>query len=147
MKSKGSNIYGFKVVLSNGKRNIRAYTMVIALLGIWIILGILTGGTFFLPRNLSMLVRQTSITGILALGMLLVVITGNIDMSVGSAMGLLGGIAACCQVWYEMGLVPTILIVIVGGLVIGCWNGLWVAYMKVPAFIVTLGGYLAFRGR
>ena len=146
MKNNENNIYGWKEVLHSGKRNIRAYTMVIALLGIWIILGLLTKGTFFLPRNLSMLVRQTSITGILALGMLLVVITGNIDMSVGSAMGLLGGVAACCQVWYEMGLVPTILIVIAGGLLIGCWNGLWVAYMKVPAFIVTLGGYLAFRG-
>ncbi len=128
------------------KKKLRSYTMIIALLGIWAILGLLTKGTFFLPRNLSMLVRQTSITGILALGMLLVVITGNIDMSAGSAMGLLGGIAACCQVWYGLGVLPTVLIVIIAGLIIGTWNGIWVAYFKVPAFIVTLGGYLGFRG-
>lgn len=146
MKDNTKNTYGMKEVLENGKKNIRSYTMILALLIIWIILGTLTKGTFFMPRNLSMLVRQTSITGILALGMLLVVITGNIDMSAGSAMGFLGGIAACCQVWYELGVVPTILIVLAGGLLIGMWNGLWVAYMKVPAFIVTLGGYLAFRG-
>ena len=146
MKDKAGNTYGIKEVLEKGRKNIRSYTMILALLIIWLILGILTKGTFFMPRNMSMLVRQTSITGILALGMLLVVITGNIDMSAGSAMGLLGGIAACCQVWYGLGVAPTIFIVLLTGLVIGIWNGFWVAYMKVPAFIVTLGGYLAFRG-
>jgi len=135
-----------KELLEKWGKNIRSYTMIIALLVIWLILGVLTKGTFFMPRNLSMLVRQTSITGILALGMLLVVITGNIDMSAGSAMGLLGGIAACLQVWYSFGVLPTILVVVSVGLVIGMWNGTWVAVMKVPAFIVTLGGYLGFRG-
>ncbi len=146
MKDNKNDTYGIKEVLGNSKKNIRSYTMIIALLVIWIILGILTKGTFFMPRNLSMLARQTSITGILALGMLLVVITGNIDMSAGSAMGLMGGIAACCQVWYGLGMVPTLLVVIIAGLLIGTWNGLWVSYFRVPAFIVTLGGYLAFRG-
>ncbi len=108
MKDKAGNTYGIKEVLEKGRKNIRSYTMILALLIIWLILGILTKGTFFMPRNMSMLVRQTSITGILALGMLLVVITGNIDMSAGSAMGLLGGIAACCQVWYGLGVAPTI---------------------------------------
>jgi len=138
--------YGIGQVLKNIKTNIRSYTMIIALLVIWCILGIFTKGTFFLPRNLSMLVRQTSVTSVMALGMLLIIVTGNIDLSAGSAMGLLGGIAACLQVWYELPVFWTIAIVILVGIVLGIWQGVWIAYLKVPAFIVTLGGYLAFRG-
>ena len=147
MKQTNVNTYGFRTVIKNLKNNIRSYTMIIALLAIWCVLAILTNGTFFLPRNLSMLVRQTAGTAVMRLlGMLLVIVTGNIDLSAGSVLGLLGGIAACCQVWYEMSVFMTILVVVVLGVAIGAWQGWWVAYRKVPAFIVTLGGYLAFRG-
>ena len=108
MNKKEHNTYGLGRALGNMKQNIRSYTMIIALVVIWGILALLTKGTSLTPRNLSILFRQTAVTGILALGMLLVIVTGNIDMSVGSAMGLLGGIAACCQVWYEMSLPTTI---------------------------------------
>ena len=131
MNKKEHNTYGLGRALGNMKQNIRSYTMIIALVVIWGILALLTKGTSLSPRNLSILFRQTAVTGILALGMLLVIVTGNIDMSVGSAMGLLGGIAACCQVWYEL---------------VGAWNGFWVAYMRVPAFIVGLSGYMVYRG-
>ncbi len=132
MNKKEHNTYGLGRALGNMKQNIRSYTMIIALVVIWGILALLTKGTSLSPRNLSILFRQTAVTGILALGMLLVIVTGNIDMSVGSAMGLLGGIAACCQVWYEMGLPATIGVVLVFGLLVGAWNGFWVAYMRVP---------------
>ena len=143
MNKKEHNTYGLGRALGNMKQNIRSYTMIIALVVIWGILALLTKGTSLSPRNLSILFRQTAVTGILALGMLLVIVTGNIDMSVGSAMGLLGGIAACCQVWYEMNLPTTIGVVLVFGLLVGAWNGFWVAYMRVPAFIVGLSGYIA----
>lgn len=146
MEMERSNTYGFQKVFGDLKTNIRSYTMVIALIIIWCILGVLTKGVFFLPRNLSMLVRQTAGTGIMTLGMLLIVITGGIDLSAGSAMGLLGGIAACCQVWYGMSVGATILTVVLCGVLIGAWHGFWIAYMKVPAFVATLGSQLALRG-
>ena len=146
MNKKEHTPSGLGRALGNMKQNIRSYTMIIALVVIWGILALLTKGTSLSPRNLSILFRQTAVTGILALGMLLVIVTGNIDMSVGSAMGLLGGIAACCQVWYEMSLPTTIGVVLVFGLLVGAWNGFWVAYMRVPAFIVGLSGYMVYRG-
>jgi D-xylose transport system permease protein len=144
--SNGVNVYGVNQVLKNIKMNIRSYTMIIALLIIWVIMAILTKGTFFTPRNMSMLVRQSSITGVLSIGMLMVIITGNIDLSAGSVLGLLGGIAACTQVWYEFSTVQSIFMVALFGILIGAWHGFCVAYLRVPAFIATLGGYLAFRG-
>ena len=146
MERSKSNTYGFGTIVKNLKGDIRSYTMIIALFVIWCILAILTKGIFFMPRNLSMLVRQTSGTAVMALGMLLVIVTGNIDLSGGSSMGLLGGIAACCQVWYELSVWSTVLIVIVCGIMIGAWHGMLIAYLKIPAFIATLGSHLALRG-
>lgn len=146
MNKKETNTYGLGRVLGELKYNVRSYTMIIALVVIWVTLAILTNGTSLSARNLSILFRQTAVTGVLALGMMLVIVTGNIDMSVGSAMGLLGGIAACCQVWYELSVPVTICVVIAFGLLVGAWNGFWVACMKVPAFIVGLSGFLVYRG-
>lgn len=126
--------------------NIRAYTMIFALIVIWLIFSILTNGLFFSPRNLSMLARQTSIVAVLSVGMAFVIISGNIDLSVGSIIGFCGGIAACLQVWKEMDTGWACLITLAAGAVIGAWHGFWIAYRKVPAFIVTLGGYMIFRG-
>ncbi len=146
MERTETSTYGFRTMLKNIRSNIRSYTMIVALLCIWCILGILTQGIFFMPRNLSMLVRQTAGTAVMSLGMLLVIVTGNIDLSAGSTMGLLGGIAACCQVWYGLSVFMTIFVVVVFGILIGAWHGVWIAYLKVPAFIVTLGSHLALRG-
>lgn len=124
----------------------KMYTMLLALVAIWIIFTITTDGNFLSTRNLSNLLRQMSITGILAIGMVFVIILGEIDLSVGSMLGLLGGIAAILNVWFNMGAVTTIIITLALGLVLGFWNGWWVAYKKVPSFIVTLAGLLVFRG-
>ncbi len=135
-----------KSIFGNFKGNIRSYTMIIALIAIWAIFGCMTEGVFFLPRNLSMLARQTSITAILSIGMVFVIISGNIDLSVGSVMGFCGGVAACLQVWGEVDTVWAVIITIAVGAAIGMWHGFWIAYRQVPAFIVTLGGYMIFRG-
>jgi len=121
-------------------------TMIVALVSIWIIFSIATGGSFLTTRNLSNLFRQMTITGILAIGMVFVIISGEIDLSVGSMLGLLGGIASILNVWFKFGDAPTIIIVLILGLILGLWNGWWVAYKKVPSFIVTLSGFLVFRG-
>lgn len=105
-----------------------------------------TDGAWLSPRNVSNLLRQTAITGILAVGMVFVIISAEIDLSVGSMMGLLGGAAAIFDVWLGWPLPLTIVVTLVLGLLLGTWNGWWVAYRKVPSFIVTLAGMLAFRG-
>lgn len=133
-------------IVGKFKGNIRSYTMIIALIAIWAIFGCMTEGVFFLPRNLSMLARQTSITAILSIGMVFVIISGNIDLSVGSVMGFCGGVAACLQVWSGVDTLWTVLITVAVGAAIGVWHGFWIAYRQVPAFIVTLGGYMIFRG-
>lgn len=136
-----------KMVLSGSiKNNIRQYTMVIALLSIWAIFMILTGGTFLTSRNLSNLFLQSCTVAILAVGMVLIMVAGHIDLSVGSVAGFTGAIAAVLQVKMNLGTIPAILVTLVVGLLIGVWQGYWVAYRGVPAFIVTLAGMLIFRG-
>jgi D-xylose transport system permease protein len=125
---------------------LRAYTMVFALIAIWAFFHYSTGRIFFEPRNFSNLMRQTSVTGVLAVGMLMVIVTGNIDLSVGSVVGLAGGIAAIAQGWLGWGLGPSLLAGIGAGIAIGALHGSLAAYVNIPAFIVTLGGYLAWRG-
>lgn len=125
---------------------LRAYTMVFALIAIWIYFHYSTGNIFLEPRNFSNLMRQTSVTGVLAVGMLMVIITGQIDLSVGSVVGLAGGIAAIAQGWLGWGLVPSLAAGIAVGIAIGLVQGSLTAYLNIPAFIVTLGGLLAWRG-
>ena len=125
---------------------LRAYTMVFALIAIWIYFHTSTGNIFLEPRNFSNLMRQTSVTGVLAVGMLMVIITGQIDLSVGSVVGLAGGIAAIAQGWMGWGLVPSLSAGIAVGIAIGLMQGTLTAYLNIPAFIVTLGGLLAWRG-
>jgi D-xylose transport system permease protein len=78
--------------------------------------------------------------------MVFVIILGEIDLSVGSTLGLLGGIAAILNVWLGFSVVPTIVITLIIGIIIGAWNGYWIAFRNVPSFIVTLAGMLIFRG-
>lgn len=126
--------------------NLQVYIMLIAIAVIMAFFSVATDGAYLSARNISNLLRQTSITGILAIGMVFVIISAEIDLSVGSLMGLLGGFAAIADVWWGFPLPATIIATIALGLIFGIWNGWWVAYRKVPSFIVTLAGYLAFRG-
>jgi len=125
---------------------LRAYTMVFALIAIWIYFHYNTDQIFLDPRNFSNLMRQTAVTGVLAVGMLMVIITGQIDLSVGSVVGLAGGIAAIGQGWMGWGLIPSLAAGIAVALAIGAFQGGLTAYLNIPAFIVTLGGLLAWRG-
>jgi D-xylose transport system permease protein len=125
---------------------LRAYTMVFALIAIWVFFHYSTGRIFFEPRNFSNLMRQTSVTGVLAVGMLMVIVTGQIDLSVGAIVGLAGGIAAIAQGWLGWGLLPSLAAGIAVGVAIGGAQGALTAYLNIPAFIVTLGGLLAWRG-
>ncbi|GGA67338.1 xylose transport system permease protein XylH [Neiella marina] len=126
--------------------NLQTLVMVGAIIVIAIFFSIATEGDYLTTRNVSNLLRQTAITGILAIGMVFVIVSAEIDLSVGSMMGLLGGVAAILDVWYGWPLPLTIIVTLIAGLLLGAWNGWWVAYRKVPSFIVTLAGMLAFRG-
>lgn len=126
--------------------DVRSYTMILALVAIWVIFTALTGGGFLTPRNLSNLIRQMSITAILAIGMVLVMVAGHIDLSVGSVAGFTGALAAIMQVNYGWSTPMTIIVTLGVGLLIGLWQGFWIAYQGVPAFITTLSSMLVFRG-
>jgi D-xylose transport system permease protein len=105
-----------------------------------------TNGIFLTPRNLSNLMTQMSVTGIVAVGMLMVIVAGHIDLSVGSVLGFLGGLAAVLVTDHGYGTREAVLIAILAGVVIGTFHGTLTAYLNIPAFIVTLGGLLAWRG-
>src|SRR5437879_8219183 len=128
---------------------LRAYTMVIALIVIWIFFQFKTRsdlypyGLFLHPVNLANLLKQMSVTGVLAVGMLFVIVARQIDLSVGSLVGLAGGIAAMTQGW---GLLPTLLSAIVVAVAVEALQGALIAYLNIPSFIVTLGGLLTWRG-
>ncbi|NDJ55811.1 sugar ABC transporter permease [Enterobacteriaceae bacterium 4M9] len=124
----------------------QVFVMILAVIAIMLFFTFMTDGAYLSARNISNLLRQTAITGILAVGMVFVIISAEIDLSVGSMMGLLGGAAAIFDVWLGWPLPLTVVVTLALGLLLGAWNGWWVAYRKVPSFIVTLAGMLAFRG-
>lgn len=128
------------------KFDLQAYTLIIALVLIAVIFSVFTSGEFLSSRNISNLITQMSVISVLAIGMTLVIVAGHIDLSVGSLVGLTGGIAAILQVWQGWGTFSVVIAAIVIGAILGLWQGWWVAYRAVPAFIVTLGGMLIFRG-
>jgi len=103
-------------------------------------------GTFLKPRNLANLMTQMSVTGILAVGMLMIIVSGNIDLSVGSVLAFVGGVAAYSLTNMGFGLPMTIVFVVIAGILIGLFQGSLITYFNIPAFIVTLGGLLAWRG-
>lgn len=128
------------------KFDIQSYTLIIALISIAVIFTALTGGEFLSSRNISNLFTQMSVIAILAIGMTLIIVAGHIDLSVGSIVGLTGGIAAMLQVWHGWSTPVVVVVAIACGALLGLWQGWWVAYRAVPAFIATLGGMLIFRG-
>jgi D-xylose transport system permease protein len=139
---KQTRIGGFKIPTDA----LRAYTMLFALVVIWLVFHYATDRIFLSPRNFSNLMRQTAVTGVLAVGMLMVIVAGQIDLSVGSLVGLAGGIAAIVQGWLGWGLAPSLAAGVAVGVAVGAFQGGLVAYLNIPAFIVTLGGLLAWRG-
>ena len=128
------------------KNNIRQYGMVIALASIMIFFQVLTGGIMFKPMNITNLVLQNSYVMILAIGMLLVIVTGGIDLSVGSIVAFVGAVSAVFMVDYGMPVLPAMIIAIFIGAAAGAFQGYFIAFLRIPAFIVTLAGSLIFRG-
>jgi len=127
--------------------NIRQYAMIIALVVVVVIFEFLTKGILLKPLNISNLIQQNAYILILAIGMLLCILTiGNIDLSVGSVVGLVGALSAIFVLKLNMPVWISIVLSLMAGFVIGAWQGAWIAYIGVPAFIVTLGGQLIFRG-
>ena len=128
------------------KNNLREYGMLISLVAIMVLFQVLTDGTLLRPLNLTNLVLQNSYIVIMALGMLLVIVAGHIDLSVGSVCGFIGALAAVLMVEYEWNYVPTAIVSILAGALIGAAQGWFVAFRKIPSFIVTLAGMLVFKG-
>jgi putative multiple sugar transport system permease protein len=133
---------------SGGRRfsiNLRQSGIYIAFGLIVVYFAILTHGTLLEPQNISNIIVQNSYILILAIGMILIIIAGHIDLSAGSVVAVTGAIAAVLMVNHHMAWPLALVITLVAGAAIGAWNGYWVAYFGIPAFIVTLAGMLIFR--
>jgi len=128
------------------KHNMREYGMLLSLLAIMAFFQFTTEGTLLQPLNLTNLVLQNSYIVIMALGMLLVIVAGHIDLSVGSVCGFIGALAAVLMVQYDLHFVPAVIICLLAGAAIGAVQGWFIAFAKVPSFIVTLAGMLVFKG-
>jgi putative multiple sugar transport system permease protein len=128
------------------KEHLREYGLLFALIAIMVFFQIATEGTLLRPVNITNLLLQNSYIIIMALGMLIVIVAGHIDLSVGSVMGFVGALAAVMIVNYDMSTYLAVPICLIVGGVIGAAQGYWVAYWRIPSFIVTLAGMLVFRG-
>lgn len=128
------------------KENLRQYGLVLALIVIMLFFQYMTNGILFLPVNLTNLVLQNSYIIVMALGMLLVIVAGHIDLSVGSVAGFIGAVAAVLMVDYGFNPLLGAIACIAVGAMIGGAQGYFIAYMKIPSFIVTLSGMLVFKG-
>lgn len=126
--------------------HLREYGLLFALIAIMAFFQIVTGGTLLRPINLTNLLLQNSYIIIMALGMLIVIVSGNIDLSVGSVMGFVGALAAVMIVNWDQSLLVTAVVCVAVGALIGAAQGYWIAYWSIPSFIVTLAGMLVFRG-
>ncbi|MEV5409953.1 multiple monosaccharide ABC transporter permease [Thermopolyspora sp. NPDC052614] len=125
--------------------NLRQSGIYVAFALIVALFAVLTDGALLQPQNISNIVVQNSYILILAIGMILIIIAGHIDLSVGSVVAVTGAIAAVLMVEYAMPWPLALLITLVAGAAIGAWQGYWIAYFGIPAFIVTLAGMLLFR--
>src|SRR4030088_1983069 len=128
------------------KNNLRNHGMLLSLFAIMLFFQIVTDGTLLQPLNLTNLVLQNSYIVIMALGMMLVIVTGHIDLSVGSVAGFVGAVAAVLMVRYHVDYPVAFIPCLLVGAAIGAAQGYWVAYFKIPSFIVTLAGMLVFKG-
>jgi putative multiple sugar transport system permease protein len=128
------------------RRHMREYGILIALVVIMAFFQIATGGVLLRPVNITNVVLQNSYIVIMAVGMLLVIVAGHIDLSVGSVMGFIGAVAAVLMVTYGFDYLTASIICLALGAAIGAAQGYWVAYYRIPSFIVTLAGMLVFKG-
>ncbi|MDN4591597.1 ABC transporter permease [Xenophilus aerolatus] len=128
------------------KHHLREYGMLICLIAIMVFFQVVTDGTLMQPLNLTNLVLQNSYIVIMALGMLLVIVAGHIDLSVGSVCGFVGAVAAVLMVEHDWPVLPAVLLCIAAGALVGAVQGWFVAYARIPSFIVTLAGMLVFKG-
>jgi putative multiple sugar transport system permease protein len=128
------------------KNNLREYGMLMSLIAIMFFFQYMTSGTLLQPLNLTNLILQNSYIVIMALGMLLVIVAGHIDLSVGSVVGFIGALAAVLMVEMHVHYALAALLCIATGAVIGAAQGYFVAFFKIPSFIVTLAGMLVFKG-
>ena len=126
--------------------HMREYGLLFALIAIMVFFQVVTDGTLLKPVNITNLFLQNSYIIIMALGMLVVIVSGNIDLSVGSVMGFIGALAAVMIVEWGWPMPLAVLACLLTGILIGAAQGYWVAYWKIPSFIVTLAGMLVFRG-
>jgi len=124
----------------------RVVSMLLVFLLLAILFHVASDGVFFSPRNVTLLLRQASIVAVVAAGVSILMVMGEIDLSIGSAAYLCSVVAAVLQVWYAVPTVPAVLITILVGVTLGAWHSLWVIGVGVPSFVVTLAGLLAFRG-
>ena len=127
--------------------DLQSYTMVFILILVVIMFQcIVPGGIFLSSRNLSNLFRQLSITGVITMSTMLMICSGNFDLAVGSIVALVGGIMAILQVQHGWSTPMVIMTGVASSIVVGLWQGFWVAYCRVPSYIVTLGNTLLLRG-
>ena len=126
---------------------LRQYSMLIALVAIVVFFQFATKGVLLVPQNVSNLIFQNAYVVILAIGMLICILTGgNIDLSVGSVVAIVGTVAGKLIIEGKGNVYTTAAICLLLGLAVGAWQGFWIAYVRIPAFIVTLAGMLIFRG-
>jgi putative multiple sugar transport system permease protein len=128
------------------RNNMREYGILIALVVIMAFFQFATDGILLRPVNLTNLILQNSYIVIMAVGMLLVIVSGHIDLSVGSVLGFVGALAAVMIVQWDMNFVVAAILCLAVGAAIGAAQGFWIAYYKIPSFIVTLAGMLVFKG-
>src|SRR5690349_19880478 len=126
--------------------NFRQYGMVLALGLIVILFQVWTGGILLKPLNVTNIVEQNGYILILAIGMVIVIISGHIDLSVGSIAGFIGAMSAVLMIRNDMPWPVAVALCLLLGALIGAWQGFWIAYVGIPSFIVTLAGMLVFRG-
>ena len=136
---------------SNIKRILKSNTIFLVLIAVMVLFQVLIvatdNGSLFAPSNITNIIKQNSYVVILATGMLLCILTsGNIDLSVGSIVCFVGALAGTFIVNWHMNIYVSILLCLIVGILIGAWHGLWIAYVHIPPFIVTLAGMLLWRG-
>ncbi|MDD3214506.1 MAG: sugar ABC transporter permease, partial [Eubacteriales bacterium] len=129
------------------RSNLKQYSLLLALVAIIIFFQIVTQGRLLKPMNVSNIVFQNAYVVILAIGMLLCILTGgNIDLSVGSVVALVSAFAGEMIIEWKWNVYVSVFLCLVLGILVGMWQGFWIAYVRIPAFIVTLSGMLVFRG-
>jgi len=124
----------------------RNYTLLLVVVLTWAVFQVLTNGIFLTQRNLTLLALQTTITALAAISAVMLIVTRNFDLSVGSAVALVGVVVAWLTVRLDVDPLVAVPVAIAVGLALGAWNGWWVTRVGVPSFIVTLAGLLIFRG-